>query len=380
MSLQEAQTAQLIDAGFRIKRLGVVMRPDPAHEEEIEGVLNPGAARGPDGELYLFPRLVGKNNYSRIGIARVIFDAEGTPIGVERLGYALEPEEPYELRTRFGTGGCEDPRVTFVEPIGLYVMTYVAWGPAGPRVALAISENCLDWERLGLVDFQPDLEAHYGVLFNHFDNKDAAFSPVPIVHPDGHLMLGMLHRPLYTSANVPKGVADAAPSIWASGCDLDVVKRDIRHLRIMNHHVRLVQPLHPWEAQRIGVGTPPIRTRLGYMIIYHGVTGEVVDEGGALEHVNYDAGVLIFRREKDRLQRYRSRTPILIPEAEEEKNGAVNNIVFPTGIDKRTEDIYDIYYGMADKYIGVARMWLPDSLHFEEADSDEVAHQKSLKL
>jgi beta-1,2-mannobiose phosphorylase / 1,2-beta-oligomannan phosphorylase len=378
--MQQEQKEQVIDGGFRIKRLGVVMRPDPDREEEIEGVLNPGAARGPDGELYLFPRIVGKNNYSRIGLARVVFDAEGTPISVERLGYALEPEEPYELRPRFGTGGCEDPRVTFVEPLGLYVMTYVAWGPAGPRVALAISENCLDWERLGLVDFQPDLEAHYGVLFNHFDNKDAAFAPVPIEIDNGRLMLGMLHRPRYTPANVPKGVSDAIPSIWVSGCDLDVVKHDIRHLRIMNRHIRLVQPLQPWEAQRIGVGTPPVRTRLGYMIIHHGVSGEVVGDEGALEHVNYDAGVLIFKREKDGLQRYRSTTPILIPEVEEETNGVVNNVVFPTGIDKRTEDIYDIYYGMADKYIGVARMWLPDTLHFEEADSNEVDHQKSLKL
>jgi hypothetical protein len=48
------------------------MRPDPTRPEEVGGVLNPGAARGPDGELYLFPRLVAENNYSRIGVARVI--------------------------------------------------------------------------------------------------------------------------------------------------------------------------------------------------------------------------------------------------------------------------------------------------------------------
>lgn len=353
------------------------MRPDPSREDEIEGVLNPGAVRGPDGELYLFPRLVGRNNYSRIGIARVLFDDHGTPVDVERLGYALEPEEPYELRPKDGTGGCEDPRVTFVEPLGLYVMTYVAWGPNGPRVALAISENCLEWERLGLVDFQPDREAHYGVVFNHFDNKDAAFVPVPIEAHDGRLILGMLHRPRYTSDHVPKGVTDSLPSIWVSGCDLDVVNQDIRHLRIMNRHTRLVKPMYSWEAQRIGVGTPPVRTRLGYMIVHHGVSGE---ESGEAQHLNYDAGVMIFRREKDHLLRYRSTTPLLIPELEEETNGVVNNVVFPTGIDKRTEDIYDIYYGMADKYIGVVRVWLPDTLHFEEADSPEVERQKILKL
>lgn len=249
------------------------MRLDPTRPEEVGGVLNPGAARGPDGELYLFPRLVAENNYSRIGIARVIFDDDGVPVDVERLGYALEPEEPYELRPRDGTGGCEDPRVTFVEPLGLCVMAYVAWGPHGPRVALAISENCLDWERLGLI----------------------------------------------------------------------------------------AEPANDWEALRIGIGTPPVRTRLGYMVVYHGVSYARAGSLGQPNRVYYDAGVMIadtdyagvdndanyvFRREKGRVLRYRSTTPILIPELEEETTGVVDNVVFPTGIDKRAEDIYDIYYGM----------------------------------
>ena len=88
------------------------MEPEPGNPNELEGVLNPAAARGPDGYLYLFPRLVAAGNYSRIGIARVQFNDEGDPTGVERLGIALEPEAEYELRPD-GRGGCEDPRVTF---------------------------------------------------------------------------------------------------------------------------------------------------------------------------------------------------------------------------------------------------------------------------
>ena len=59
-------------AGFGVQRVGVIMEPEAGNPMEAEGVLNPAAARGPDGHLYLFPRLVGKNNYSRIGIARVL--------------------------------------------------------------------------------------------------------------------------------------------------------------------------------------------------------------------------------------------------------------------------------------------------------------------
>jgi hypothetical protein len=74
---------------FKLRRLGILMEPEPGYPLEVEGVLNPAAARGPDGELYLFPRLVAKGNYSRIGIARVRFNEAGDPVGVERLGIAL---------------------------------------------------------------------------------------------------------------------------------------------------------------------------------------------------------------------------------------------------------------------------------------------------
>jgi len=106
-------------SGFQLQRLGLMVEPEPGNPLEAEGVLNPAAARGRDGQLYLFPRLVASGNYSRIGIARVRFNEAGDPAGVERLGIALEPEADYELRYD-GSGGCEDPRVILhrsVEPV-----------------------------------------------------------------------------------------------------------------------------------------------------------------------------------------------------------------------------------------------------------------------
>src|ERR1700733_1757537 len=120
---------------FKLRRLGMLMEPEPGNPQEIEGVLNPAAVRGPDGALYLFPRMVARGNYSGIGISRVRFNEAGDPTGVERLGIALEPEADYERRPN--GGGCEDPRVTFIEPLGHYVMSYTAFSPHGPRIALA---------------------------------------------------------------------------------------------------------------------------------------------------------------------------------------------------------------------------------------------------
>jgi hypothetical protein len=155
-------------SGFKLQRLGMIMEPEPGNPHEVEGVLNPGAVRGPDGELYLFPRLVAKGNYSRIGIARVRFNDAGDPAGVERLGIALEPEAGYELRP--GGGGCEDPRVTLVEPLKRYIMTYTAFSPLGPRIAMAESEDLFHWKRLGLATY-----AHWhGIELGNVDDKDAS--------------------------------------------------------------------------------------------------------------------------------------------------------------------------------------------------------------
>ena len=179
-------------SGFQLQRLGLVMEPEPGNPLEAEGVLNPAAVRGPDGQLYLFPRLVARGNYSRIGIARVRFNEAGDPTGVERLGIALEPEADYERRPD-GSGGCEDPRITFVEPLRRYVMTYTAFSPEGPRIALAISEDLFHWQRLGLATFRP----YDGMEFEGVDNKDASVFPVAIPDPSGQPAMAILHRPLF---------------------------------------------------------------------------------------------------------------------------------------------------------------------------------------
>ena len=106
---------------FKLKRIGTIMEPKAGDPNEVEGVLNPAAIRARDGQLYLFPRLVARGNYSRIGIVRVLFDSAGDPKGVERMGVALEPEADYELSGN--GGGCEDPRISYVEPLKHYVMT-----------------------------------------------------------------------------------------------------------------------------------------------------------------------------------------------------------------------------------------------------------------
>jgi predicted GH43/DUF377 family glycosyl hydrolase len=124
-------------------------------------------------------------------------------------------------------------------------------------------------------------------------------------------------------------------------------------------------PVSPWERLKIGGGTPPILPRHGWLIVYHGVS-EVLEPGHAGHHLCYSAGVMVLSDEHPRLIRYRSAEPVLAPELTLERRGTVANVVFPTGIDRRDDlgspDRFDVYYGMADSRIGVARLDLPDSL------------------
>ncbi len=356
--------------------LGLVIEPEPGNANEVGGILNPAAARGPDGNLYLFPRLVAEGNYSRIGIARVIFDSSGEPIGIERLGIALEPVMPYELRP--DGGGCEDPRVTFVEPLGRsYVMTYTAFSPFGPRIALAFSYDLLTWERLGLATFEP----YEGIAFDGIDNKDAAMFPLALPNPSEHLELAILHRPLFPGT-LPEDTMmmdqdremDMRESIWISYTPAG--PKDVPYpLAHFTSHHRLATPVYPWESLKIGSGAPPIMTKHGWLFIYHGVT-DLAPPNSDVHKLTYSAGVMILSKDHPQKLLYRSTHPVLSPTPSMGPRGTPSNVVFPTGIDRRDDigqpDRVDVYYGINDFRVGVARLDLPETLpHPGVADPPE---------
>jgi predicted GH43/DUF377 family glycosyl hydrolase len=312
-------------SALSLERLGIVMEPEPDDPREAWGVLNPGAARGPDGELYLLPRLVAAGNYSRIGRARVLFKG-GKPTGVERLGLALEPQESWESK------GVEDPRITFVAALGVFLMAYTAYGPEGPRVAIAASADLDRWERYGLARFGEDLDG--------CDNKDAAFFPESVLDPDGRPSYALLHRP----AN------EERPGIWVS------FAKDPRQLVEFTEHRRVAGPEQPWEELKIGAGPPPVRWKDGWLLLYHGVSGRLVEGVDLQPTVRYCAGAIELDANAVWKVVDRTEAPLLEPETEEERGGIVPNVVFPTAIDDRGDGTADVYYGMADSRIGVARL------------------------
>lgn len=100
----------------------------------------------------------------------------------------------------------------------------------------------------------------------------------------------------------------------------------------------------------------------GWLVLYHGVSGRIIEGVSQQPGVRYSAGALLLDATDPRHVLYRTRQSILAPEIAGERVGIVPNVVFPTGVDLRPDGNLDIYYGMADSRIGVARASLPQLL------------------
>lgn len=344
---------------YTLTRLGVVMSVDRNRPHEAEGVLNPASAWGPDGQLYLYPRLVARGNVSRVGRARVVV-SDGVPVGVEREDAVLEPDRGWERGT--GHAGVEDPRITWIESLGVHVMTYVAFGPYGPRPAVAVSGDSVRWRRLGPMQFGYDDELRCDL--NLFPNKDVVFFPEVVRDPHGRDSYALLHRPMWDlsfvlpgeAAELPAGVTDPRPGIWISYVPAEDVLRDIRALTRPYGHRPVAGPVFDWEASKIGAGPAPLRIPEGWLVIHHGVTGEVEGSGFApQQHVRYEAGALVLDADDPSKVVARTARPLLSPDTAEETTGTVPNVVFPTTIEEVAGAHY-VFYGMADTRIGVARL------------------------
>ncbi|MGA8117600.1 MAG: hypothetical protein WCA46_28515 [Actinocatenispora sp.] len=344
---------------YTLSRLGVLMRPEPGNDLEAEGVLNPATGRAPDGTLYLLPRLVAAGNVSRVGLAEVLCE-DGVPVGVTRRGVALAPDEGWERG--LSNAGVEDPRTTWIPALGLHVMTYVAYGPLGPRLALAVSDDVTSWRRLGPVQFayQPDLDTD----LNLFPNKDAVFFPEPVPGPDGEPSYAMLHRPMWDlgwirdgeGIHLPAGVTDDRPGIWISYVPVAEVARDLSALTRPREHTLVAMSEYDFEELKIGAGPPPVRVDEGWLLIHHGVRGSIAPGfDPTANEVNYAAGAMIL--DPTDVSRVLARTaePLLVPETADEQSGTVSNVVFPTAVEEIDGERY-VFYGMADAKIGVARL------------------------
>jgi predicted GH43/DUF377 family glycosyl hydrolase len=248
-----------------------------------------------------------------------------------------------------------------VPDLGVHLMTYVAYGPLGPKPALAVSTDLRSWKRLGPFNFryQDDLDTD----LNLYPNKDLVIFPEQVPGPDGRPSYAVLHRPMWDldwiapggGSPRPAGLADDRPGIWISYAPADAVTDDVANMVNLSGHRLLALPEFPFEQLKIGAGPPPIRVPEGWLLIHHGVTGELVSGFDQQQNANYCAGAMILSADDPSMVIARTAVPLLAPETIDERSGIVPNVVFPTAI-QTIDDRTFVFYGMADSKIGVAEL------------------------
>jgi predicted GH43/DUF377 family glycosyl hydrolase len=154
--------------------------------------------------------------------------------------------------------------------------------------------------------------------------------------------------------------ASARESTRIAYVPLDAALADRRNLLKVRESVVVLEPGETWGRIKNGGGTPPVRIDEGWFSFFHGVDA-LYDADGLITGMRYSAGVVIHDIERPDRVLYRSPEPAFSPQTADELRGVVNNVVFPTAIDVRPDAAprdFDVYYGMADARIGIARVRL----------------------
>ena len=272
----------------------------------INSVFNAGAARLADGDTLLLCRVEDRRGISHLCAARSTNGIDGWRIDPEPTLVANPREYPEEI------WGIEDPRITYVPELEKYAVSYTSFARGGPGVSLALTKDFRSFER-------------YGVIMPPED-KDAALLPRRI---NGYW--AMIHRPVTT----------LGAHMWIS------FSPDLRH---WGSHKVILEARRGgwWDANKIGLCSPPIETSKGWLTIYHGVRHTA---SGSI----YRLGLALFDLQRPDVCLQRGESWMFGPEAPYERTGDVNDVVFPCGqtIDADGDGI-TLYYGAADSCIALA--------------------------
>ncbi len=296
--------------------------PIPPDVIDVSSVFNPGAIRMGHHTLLL----LRVQTRGRETVLIVATSTDGQRFQVQPRVIPIDGIEAIEQRLYH----IYDPRLTRIDET-VYVV-FAADTDDGCRVGVARTD---DFERVELVGFGGDEDTRNGVLF-------------PERH---HGCFLRLERP--NRVTLDDGVTTGGEIVLAES-------EDLLHWRPLGP-VMAGRP-HYWD-ERIGSGPPPVKTREGWLHIYHGIATHF-----AAANI-YQAGVVLLDRADPRRVLARSRNNILEPREPYELIGQVPNVVFPSGmiVEAYDEDGYAapdspvrVYYGAADTVVAMATTTVRD--------------------
>lgn len=283
----------------------------------VHTVFNPGAALIPNGDTLLIVTCEDFRGFKHLTIARSNdginnWKIEEKPMVTSPIGYKegsslVEPvEEDFY--------GCKDPRITYLTELKKWAITYVSLSKNGPQISLVITSDFEHFERVGCI-----MPPH---------NKDAAIFPKKF-----NDKWVLVNRPTYGNK----------AHVWLS------YSTDEGLLKWGNHHVLFKSRKGGWwDANKIGLGPPPIETDEGWLTLYHGVRETA---SGTI----YRVGIVLLDKENPAKVIHRTNDWIFGPLAPYEREGDVDDRIFPCGMiyDKKHDNIR-MYYGAADTSVALA--------------------------
>lgn len=332
----------------KVKKEGIIIE-NTKLDFENQAVLNPGCIKV-GNNVHMFYRAVKEGNFSTIGYCKL----KGPKEVVQRNKCpVIKPDFKYESK------GCEDPRVTKIG--NKYYLTYMAYDGHNVDAVYAVSDNLKNFKKKGKltkpVSFaelkkllkKSSVKSEY-LNFDLYDKldfdtentvnvwgKDVVLFPEKI---NGKYV--MLHRVL---PNIHicyfKSFKDLTKKFW------------MNHYKNL-HKNALLKKKRWFENRALGAGAPPIKTKYGWLLIFHTIQQK------KNERVYRACAALLDLKNPQKVIG-RLKTPLFEPDKKWELKGDVNNVVFPTGTAVFDDKLY-LYYGAADKRIAVASLKLDDLL------------------
>ena len=332
---------------LKIKKHGIIIKPTTREFENLS-TFNPGIYQ--EGEyVHVFYRSLSQKFISSIGYAKL----KGPTTIVERWKKPLYyPEAKYEKK------GMEDPRIVKIGDT--FYVTYVAHDGRNAVINYLHGKDLRHLRRGGIISpkisyrkisklFQySNLKDQYYFLASYYEKY--AHKNVLVWEKDGvmfpekfHGRFLMLHRIL----------PDIQLIRFKNFSELRDNNFWIDYTMHLSKHV-VLEGVHGWEGRHIGAGAPPVKTKKGWLIIYHGV--EQANKGRV-----YRAGAALLDLKNPNKLIARLPDPLFSPEDDWETHGHVHNAIFPTGTAIFKDRLY-IYYGAADSFVSAASVNLNELL------------------
>lgn len=287
-----------------------IIQPILEHHWEAKAAFNPGAILL-DNRVHIIYRAMSNDDTSTVGYASSkdglrIFERLPEPIYV--------PRADFEKKSQPGNSGCEDARmVQFGDRI---YMTYTGYNARdNTRVAIT-SISVKDF-----INKKWDWTMPKAISDPKFYDKNSCIFPERV-----NGKIAIFHR--------------IEPNIWLDFVD----DLEFNNGKFIGGKPVMRARSDNWDDRKIGIAGPPIKTKIGWVLIYHGLSN--LD-------LRYRLGAMLLDTEDPTRVLCRLRYPLIEPIDWYENEGLRAGTIFSCGGVVMKKRLF-IYYGGADKYCAVA--------------------------